>query len=120
MKVNKKIDQLSALAQSTRLAAFRLLVKMGEAGLPAGEIATKLDVNVTTLSRHLAVMENAGLLAKERHARQIIYRVEYEAVQHLFTFLLEDCCAGDPRIMINTCQPESSASGGLTSKKRNQ
>lgn len=103
MKIKTTIDQLSALAQGTRLETFRLLVKMGDAGLAAGSIAETLNVNVTTLSRHLAVMENAGLLTKERRARQIIYRVEFSAVRQLFTFLLEDCCAGDPQLVSVAC-----------------
>lgn len=92
------IECLSALAQDTRLEAFRLLVRMGDAGMPAGRIAEQLAVNVTTLSRHLAVMEQAGLLSKERQARQIIYRVCFSKVRDLFSYLIEDCCAGDPRV----------------------
>ena len=105
MKLMKTIDQLSALAQETRLETFRLLVKMGEVGLPAGEIAEKLGANATTLSRHLAIMENAGLITSERKSRQIIYRVAFGAVREMFTFLLEDCCAGDPRALASDCEP---------------
>jgi len=97
MKISETIDQLAALAQETRLEVFRLLVRMGDKGLPAGEIAEALAVNGTTLSRHLATMENAGLVSKERRSRQIIYRVNFGAVRGLFTTLLEDCCAGDER-----------------------
>jgi len=108
MKINESIDCLSALAQDTRLEAFRLLVRMGDAGLPAGQIAERLDVNVTTLSRHLAVMEQAGLLSKERLARQIIYRVSFDRVRDLFSYLIEDCCAGDPRVT-GCCPPDDLA-----------
>jgi len=105
MKLKQTIDNLSALAQETRLRAFRLLVRMGEAGLPAGKIAEDLNVNATTLSRHLAVMEAAGLIYSERKVRQIIYRVDFAAVRSLFTFLLEDCCAGDTRFFGASCEP---------------
>ncbi len=98
MNINNYIECLSALAQDTRLEAFRLLVRMGDAGLSAGSIAEQLSVNVTTLSRHLSVMEQAGLLSKERQARQIIYRVSFSKVRDLFSYLIEDCCAGDPRV----------------------
>ena len=104
MKFNETIGSLSALAQETRLRVFRLLVRMGEAGLPAGKIAAELGVNATTLSRHLALMESAGLLKSERNVRQIIYRVDFPAVRGLFAFLLEDCCAGDARIVGKTCE----------------
>jgi len=110
MKIKSTITQLSALAQETRLETFRLLVRTGEAGLPAGEIAKTLGANVTTLSRHLATMENAGLLTSERSARQIIYRVNFKAVRGLFTFLLEDCCAGDPQLVAGACEFGETAS----------
>lgn len=106
MKIKETISQLSALAQDTRLEAFRLLVRMGDAGLPAGEIADRLDANGTTMSRHLATMVQAGLLVSERRARNIIYRVDFCAVRDLFTFLLEDCCAGDSRVLSGSCQEE--------------
>lgn len=104
MNIFNSIECLSALAQETRLEAFRLLVRMGDVGLPAGKIASHLSVNVTTLSRHLAVMEQAGLLSKERQARQIIYRVSFSQVRDLFSYLIEDCCAGDPRVT-SCCAP---------------
>jgi len=99
MKTKETIDQLAALAQETRLETFRLLVRMGDAGLPAGKIAEATGANVTTLSRHLATMENAGLLSSRRQARQIFYYVNFESVRQLFSFLLEDCCASDPRVV---------------------
>ena len=98
MKMNETISQLSALAQETRLHVFRELVRAGNTGLPAGAIADRVEANATTLSRHLALMEQAGLLKKERKSRNIIYRVDFENVRSLFTFLMEDCCAGDPRV----------------------
>jgi len=40
---------LAALSQPTRLAVFRLLVREGPAGLPAGEVAARLGVQPATL-----------------------------------------------------------------------
>lgn len=79
------------------MRVFRLLVQAGQRGMPAGRIALTLDVNQTTLSRHLASLEQAGLLVKERQAQQIIYRVDFAAIRGLIAFLMEDCCAGDSR-----------------------
>ena len=42
MEINAATDAFAALSQETRLAAFRLLVRAGRAGLPAGEIARTL------------------------------------------------------------------------------
>ena len=96
MELIDATHRLSALSQETRLAAFRLLVREGEAGLPAGEIAAALSVPPSTLSTHLGVLERAGLVVSTRVARQIIYRVEFAGFRALVTFLLQDCCQGRP------------------------
>lgn len=98
MKHESAINAFSALAQPTRLEAFRLLVGQEPDGLPAGEIARRLDVPHNTLSTHLAILARAGLISAERHSRSMIYRVELEAVRKLVLFLLKDCCNGQPEL----------------------
>ena len=89
---------VAALAQETRLAAFRLLVRCGPSGLPAGEIAERLGVPGSTLSFHLKELDRAGLLRSWRRQRQIFYAADYEGMRRLLTFLTEDCCNGRPEI----------------------
>lgn len=96
------------------MQVFRLLVKAGCNGMPAGRIALVLDVNQTTLSRHLATLEQAGLLLKERQAQQIIYRVDFEAIKGLIGFLMEDCCAGDQRAVPDLIAPMSADLEGVS------
>ena len=96
MQVSEAVAALSALAQETRLAVFRLLVREGPEGLPAGEVAARLGVTPATLSFHLAQLERAGLLSSERHSRHIVYRVDLEGTRRLLAFLTEDCCQGRP------------------------
>jgi DNA-binding transcriptional ArsR family regulator len=98
MKQDLAIDAFSALAQPTRLEAFRLLVRQEPDGLPAGEIARRLDVPHNTLSTHLAILTRAGLISVERHSRSMIYRVELKTVRKLVLFLLKDCCNGQPEL----------------------
>lgn len=95
------IDALAALAQSTRLDAFRLLMKHEPRGLPAGEVARLLDVPPNTMSTHLAVLQRAGLISAERYGRSIIYRAELDQVREVTAFLVNDCCGGRPEL----CQP---------------
>ena len=87
----------AALAQSTRLAVFRLLMAHEPEGLPAGEVARRLDVPQNTLSTHLAVLTRADLIAAERRSRSIIYRARTESIAALADFLLRDCCGGNPQ-----------------------
>lgn len=94
MEPDAAITALSALAQPTRLEAFRLLVRNMPQGLPAGDIAQALGAPANTMSAHLAVLARAGLVSAERRSRSIIYRVELGQIQALTLFLLKDCCQG--------------------------
>jgi DNA-binding transcriptional ArsR family regulator len=98
METQTAIDALSALAQETRLSAFRLLVRTGPEGLAAGEIARQLAVPPATLSFHLSQLERAGLVASKRQSRQIIYAADFEGMRALLGFLTRDCCQGRPEI----------------------
>ena len=83
---------LGALAQESRLAVFRLLVRRGPAGLPAGEISERVGVPPTTLSFHLAQLSHAGLVTSRRDGRSISYAANYPGMQDLMGFLLDNCC----------------------------
>ena len=92
--IREAILALAALAQSTRLDVFRLLVKHEPDGLAAGDIARALAVPQNTMSAHLAILARAGLVISERKSRSIIYRANLTAFQDLTSFMVEDCCGG--------------------------
>jgi len=94
------IDAFAALSQDTRLAALRLLVTAGPAGLPAGDVARALAVPHNTLSTHLAVLTRAGLVQSRRESRSVIYRADFTGLRSLIDFLLRDCCRGAPDLCI--------------------
>ncbi|MCJ8507500.1 metalloregulator ArsR/SmtB family transcription factor [Rhizobium lemnae] len=92
------IDALGALAQSTRLQTFRLLVSKEPEGMAAGEIAKALDVPQNTMSAHLSTLSQAGLVLAERQGRSIIYRADLDGLRAVTLFLLKDCCGGNSQI----------------------
>jgi DNA-binding transcriptional ArsR family regulator len=92
MESSATLAGLSALAHDSRLAAFRLLVQAGPAGLPAGEIAQRLAIPPPTLSFHLAQLAAAGLVRSHREGRSILYAADYEAMRALVGYLYENCC----------------------------
>jgi len=92
------VEGLSALAQPTRLDVFRLLVRHEPHGLPAGEIARRLDVPHNTMSTHLAVLTRAGLISVQKHSRSMIYRSEMSVIHELVLYMLRDCCNGNPAL----------------------
>lgn len=98
MHLPDAVDALSALAHGSRLAVFRLLVRAGPEGLPAGEIAREIGALPNTLSTHLAILGHAGLVQSRREGRSIIYSADYAGMRALLGFLMEDCCGGRPEI----------------------
>ena len=94
----KAIEVFEALSNESRLEAFRLLVKAGPEGLPAGEVAEQLDVVQNTMSTHLHKLVRAGLLRSERQSRHIIYSVDFDTVRELIVFLMEDCCGNSAAV----------------------
>ncbi|MBK5961683.1 transcriptional regulator [Rhodoplanes elegans] len=94
METEATLIALAALAQSTRLDVFRLLVKHEPGGMPAGDVAKALAVPANTMSAHLAVLTRAGLVAAERRGRSIVYRADLVRFRAVMLFLLKDCCGG--------------------------
>ena len=94
------VSMLSALGHEGRLAIFRLLVKAGNAGKAAGDIARELDVLPNTLSANLSVLSSAGLVGSRRDGRSIIYAARYQGMQDLLGYLVDDCCEGRPEICL--------------------
>jgi ArsR family transcriptional regulator len=98
MESEEAIVALAALAQSTRLEVFRLLVKHEPEGLAAGDIAKALAVPQNTLSSHLSILSHAELVSAQRFGRSIVYRAELARFQAVVLFMLQDCCDGRPEI----------------------
>ncbi len=88
------VEVLTALAQMSRLAIIRLLVRAGPEGLPAGTIAEQIGITPSNLSFHMATLERAGLVVATRDGRLIRYTCRIELIEGLAAFLLEDCCRG--------------------------
>jgi DNA-binding transcriptional ArsR family regulator len=98
METTEAIAALSALAQSTRLETFRVLVRREPDGVPAGELARLMAVPQNTMSVHLAILARVGLVMGERQSRSIIYRADLLRFREVALFLLKDCCGGRPDI----------------------
>ena len=99
MQTKEAISALSALAQESRLAVFRLLVTMGPAGMAASKIAEQLGVAPSSLSFHLKELTHAGLIVPRPEGRFIIYAANFDIMNCLIGFLTENCCGG------NVCSP---------------
>ncbi len=95
MEKTDAVAALSALAQDNRIDVFRLLVRAGPEGMPAGAIAEALDLAPNTLTFHFDRLRTAGLVSVRREGRSMIYAARYETMNGLVAFLSEQCCQGN-------------------------
>lgn len=96
MEAEDIVIALNALAQASRLEAFRLLVQAGEQGMPAGKIAETLEIPPSSLSFHLKELQNAGLIQPKQEGRFVIYSANYDRMKAVLGYLAENCCSGKP------------------------
>lgn len=108
------VAALGALAQDTRLRAFRLLVERGPQGLPAGQLAAALGVPPSSLTFHLQQLLHAGLVTQRRASRNLIYAPDIAAMNGLVGFLTENCC-GHGRAAVR-CDPAASGAAAPACK----
>ncbi|MEO1013982.1 MAG: metalloregulator ArsR/SmtB family transcription factor [Pseudomonadota bacterium] len=96
MKAYAAITAFAALAQETRLEAFRRLIEAGPTGLSAGDVAAACGASAPTMSFHLKELSRAGLIQSRKDGRQVIYAADFNGVRGLIDFLMRDCCKSDP------------------------
>jgi ArsR family transcriptional regulator len=98
MKEAQALESMAALAQETRLRIVRRLVRAGPKGVQAGALADSFGVSPSNMSLHLKELDRAGLITARREARAIHYSADYDTLNGLIRFLMEDCCAGRPEV----------------------
>ena len=96
MESNSVVKALAALAQPSRLKAFRALVVAGDAGLTPGVLSAALQVAPNTLSFHLKELVHADLVSQERNGRNLIYRAQFDRMNAVLAYLTQNCCQGEP------------------------
>ena len=94
MEMTTAVKSLGALAQASRLSIYRLLVRAGPGGMPAGAIGERLGVPPATLSFHLSGLTHAGLADSRQEGRFVIYSANFRRMNELVDYLTENCCGG--------------------------
>lgn len=106
MKPINVVAALKALAQNSRLAAYRALVQAGPDGLAVGDLGARLKLPGATLTNHLNVLRRAGLVRDVREGRSIRCRADYARMNALLDFLTENCCGSDAADCAPACAPK--------------
>jgi len=84
----------AALGSEQRLNVLRVLMRAGPDGLTIGALGEKTGVSGSTLTHHMKILAQAGLVAQSKQGRQIIcVGAAYDRVKALSDYLLDECCA---------------------------
>lgn len=85
MTINPANAAFRALGDETR----REILKMLRTGpRTSGEIASRFDSSWPTISRHLAILRDAGLVVTERKGQEIYYELNTSVFQDLVTHMM--------------------------------
>jgi len=96
METKHVLSAMSALAQESRLAVFRLLVQAGQTGMSPGKLGEQLGIPASSLSFHLKELTYANLITPRQDGRFVIYVANFDTMNGLVGFLTENCCGGNP------------------------
>lgn len=110
MKQSNAVDAFSALGHDTRLDIYRALVEAGPAGMPASDIAARLDIRPSNLTFHIGLLQRTGLVQSRREGRWIIYSADFSVMADLVDFLTQKCCGGHPEVCMPSRKPKKRAS----------
>lgn len=97
MKSKDAVIKFESLSSEIRLDIFRLLLKHGETGLVAGEIAEALSLPNTNLSFHLKALVHANMISVEKEGRYLRYKALIGEMLAVIDFLTSECCMDDPK-----------------------
>lgn len=105
MSMDKVFEALSSTVRR------KILAYLSASDLTAGEIADRFDISKPSVSKHLGILENAGLITSEREGQFIRYRlVQDNLVNTLNGFVQQVCPVSRPlrRESRQKSQPKSS------------
>jgi DNA-binding transcriptional ArsR family regulator len=90
-------DELwSAIADPSRRRVLDLLVSDG--GVSASWLAGRVPFSRQAVSKHLVVLEEAGLVSRHRHGREVLYRVDADRLDQAARAMAEVAAGWDRRL----------------------
>ena len=91
----------SAMGSEARLQVLRVLIRAGQAGLTVGDIKERTGIAPSTLAHHLKFLSAANVVVQERDGRSIITHANFDHLQALADFILDECCKDQTRKAAN-------------------
>ena len=101
MNIESASKGFAAAGAMPRLGVLVKLVRMGPQGMTVGALQESLEIPASTLAHHLRYLLDAGLIEQKKIGRQVINVANFEQLQALADFFLDQCCVDSD--MESTC-----------------
>ncbi|WP_372882375.1 ArsR/SmtB family transcription factor [Psychromonas sp.] len=83
------------LSSGVRLDIWRSLIKEGQNGKVAGELAKELGLAANSISFHLKTLSHANLVSVQQEGRYQRYRANTPMMNDLLVFMSDECCINE-------------------------
>lgn len=94
LRLEQAASTFAALGSEQRLTVLRTLVRAGPEGLKIGDLGERTGITGSTLTHHVKILAQAGLVTQTKQGRSMICAaVAYEELHQLADFLIRECCA---------------------------
>ena len=70
----------------------KILAYLAEADLNAGEISERFDMSKPAVTKHLQILQNAGLITSEKKGQFVIYTLTQESLTNTLNGFLSSLC----------------------------
>src|ERR1700679_2612037 len=91
MSVDKIFEALASRARR------EILAYLSKTKLSTSDLASRFKMTAPSMSRHLSVLENAGLVTSERKGQRVLYRLNPDSLVNTLTgFAFEICPVAGP------------------------
>ncbi len=97
IKIEQAAQAFAAMGSEARIMVLQALVKAGKTGLSVGDIQDRLDIAASTLAHHLRFLASAGLILQEKDGRSVINRADFDHLEQLAGYILNECCSEENR-----------------------
>ena len=96
MSPENAANSFQAMGSDARLSVLRTLIRAGDGGLPVGTIQERTGIAASTLSHHIRVLTDAGVISQRREGRTTVTQADFDHLRDLADYILLECCSDLP------------------------
>lgn len=96
----------------------KILAFLSEGELTAGEIADRFAISKPAVSQHLSVLENAGLVSREKRGQFVHYKIVQDNLANTLNGYLQEVCPVSRPLKAEAAAREEAKKSGPPARSR--